>query len=86
MVLITLSGILPYVYTLLAFSGVILLLSYMLIAARKKLVPQGNVSIIVNGDADNPLEVEPGTNLLSALSDKNIFLPSACGGGGTCAM
>jgi len=58
----------------------------MLIAARKRLVPQGNVSIIVNGDTDNPLTVQPGANLLTALSEKNLFLPSACGGGGTCAM
>jgi len=58
----------------------------MLIAARKKLVPQGAVSIVVNGDKENPIEVQPGDTLLSALSTKSIFLPSACGGGGTCAM
>jgi len=68
------------------FSAVILLLSLMLIAARKRLVPQGDVKIIINGDEENPLMVSPGSSLLSALSDKNIFLPSACGGGGTCAM
>jgi len=65
---------------------VICILSYMLIAARKKLIPQGDVTITVNGDTENPLKVQPGTNLLSALSDSNLFLPSACGGGGTCAM
>ena len=64
----------------------ILALSFMLIAARKRLVPQGDVKIIVNGDAENPLLVKPGSTLLSALSDKSVFLPSACGGGGTCAM
>lgn len=68
------------------FSVVILLLSLILIAARKRLVPQGDVKIIVNGDEDNPILVAPGSSLLSSLSDKNIFLPSACGGGGTCAM
>lgn len=68
------------------FTGVILLLSIMLIAARKKLVPQGAVNLIVNGDKENPLSVQPGVTLLSALAEKNIFLPSACGGGGTCAM
>ncbi len=68
------------------FTAIILLLSFMLIAARKRLVPQGEVKIIVNGDDDNPLMVEPGGTLLSALSEKSIFLPSACGGGGTCAM
>ena len=66
------------------FVIVILLLSMMLIQARKKLVPQGNVSIVVNGDTENPLLVQPGSSLLTVLSGENIFLPSACGGGGTC--
>ncbi len=68
------------------FVLIILALSFMLIAARKRLVPQGDVKIIVNGDTENPLLVSPGSTLLSALSDKSVFLPSACGGGGTCAM
>jgi len=68
------------------FVLIILALSFMLIAARKRLVPQGDVKIIVNGDKENPLLVSPGSTLLSALSDKSVFLPSACGGGGTCAM
>ena len=68
------------------FSAVILGLSFMLIYARKKLVPQGDVKIVINGDEENPILVQPGSSLLSTLSDKNIYLPSACGGGGTCAM
>ena len=68
------------------FSILILLMAFMLIAARKQLVPQGEVKIFVNGDKENPLVVDPGTTLLTALSDKSVFLPSACGGGGTCAM
>ncbi|MEM6316886.1 MAG: NADH:ubiquinone reductase (Na(+)-transporting) subunit F [Bacteroidota bacterium] len=68
------------------FSAVIIALAFMLIGARKRLVPQGEVKIIVNGDEENPLLVSPGSTLLGALSDKNVFLPSACGGGGTCAM
>jgi len=76
----------PYIWTLVVLSGVILLLSWMLIYARKRLVPQGEVKIVVNGDEDNPMMVQPGSTLLSALSEKNVFLPSACGGGGTCAM
>lgn len=70
----------------LVFSLVILALAFMLIAARKRLVPQGDVNIIVNGNEDTPLTVQPGSTLLSALSDSGMFLPSACGGGGTCAM
>jgi len=68
------------------FSAVILALAFMLLAARKQLVPQGDVKIVVNGDEENPLMVKPGSSLLSVLSDESVFLPSACGGGGTCAM
>lgn len=73
-------------FAVLVFVSVIMALSFMLITARKRLVPQGDVKIVVNNDKENPLMVSPGTSLLSALSDKNIFLPSACGGGGTCAL
>ena len=73
-------------YAVIVFTAIILLLSFMLIVARKRLVPQGEVKIIVNGDEENPLMVQPGGTLLGALSEQNIFLPSACGGGGTCAM
>lgn len=86
MTLIVLLQLMPVLYALLVFSGVILALSMMLIYARKKLVPQGEVSILVNGDKENPLRVQPGVSLLGALSERNVFLPSACGGGGTCAM
>jgi len=74
------------ILAVLVFVSIIVLLSMMLIFARKKLVPQGAVSIIVNGDTEKPLSVQPGDTLLSALSAQSIFLPSACGGGGTCAM
>ena len=73
-------------YAVLVFVTIIVLLSMMLIFARKKLVPQGAVKLVINGDTDNPMEVQPGSTLLTALSTKSIFLPSACGGGGTCAM
>jgi len=56
----------------------------MLLQARKALVPQGAVKLTINGKKE--IDVQPGQNLLSVLSDENIFLPSACGGGGTCAM
>lgn len=74
----------PIIYAVVVFSVVILALSFMLIAARKRLLPQGDVQIQVNGE--KTLTVAPGSTLLNALSDQNIFLPSACGGGGTCAM
>lgn len=74
------------ILAVLVFTLVILALSYMLIIARRKLLPQGDVRIIINGDKEHPLLVSPGSSLLGALADKSIFLPSACGGGGTCAM
>jgi Na+-transporting NADH:ubiquinone oxidoreductase subunit F len=76
----------PVLIAVIVFSAVILLLSFMLIWARKRLVPQGDVKLVINGDEENPLMVQPGQSLLSALSANDIFLPSACGGGGTCAM
>jgi Na+-transporting NADH:ubiquinone oxidoreductase subunit F len=66
------------------FLIVILLLVSLLLYARKKLLPQGKVKITINDE--KVLEVDPGSTLLSTLSNNKIFLPSACGGGGTCAM
>jgi Na+-transporting NADH:ubiquinone oxidoreductase subunit F len=72
------------VSSLLVFSSIIIFLSFILNLASKKLLPQGDVNITVNSK-DN-ITVKPGSTLLSVLSEKSIFLPSACGGGGTCAM
>jgi Na+-transporting NADH:ubiquinone oxidoreductase subunit F len=70
----------------LVFLMVILLLTMLILVAKAKLLPQGDVQIIVNGDTANPLVVKPGATLLNTLAEKNLFLASACGGGGTCAM
>ncbi len=66
----------------------IVILSFVLIInfSESKLLPQGNVSILINNDSENEIKTRPGSTLLSALATKTIFLPSACGGGGTCAM
>ncbi|MFY0600070.1 MAG: NADH:ubiquinone reductase (Na(+)-transporting) subunit F [Cyclobacteriaceae bacterium] len=69
-----------------AFTAVILLLVFILLFAQSKLVQSGPVNIIVNGDDENPIVASAGSSLLSTLSGQKIFLPSACGGGGTCAM
>ena len=84
--MIILFNTMAIVWALVVFVSVILALSFMLIAARKRLMPQGDVKIVINGDEENPLTVAPGSSLLAVLSDKSVFLPSACGGGGTCAM
>ncbi len=65
------------------FLFVILLLVVMLLYARFKLTPQGDVQLKVN---DKEFTVSPGTTILNTLSGNEIFLPSACGGGGTCGM
>lgn len=64
----------------------ILLLVLILLFAQSKLVQSGPANIIINGDTGNPIVVAAGSSLLSTLSSQKIFLPSACGGGGTCAM
>ncbi len=69
-----------------AFTVVILLLVFILLFAQSKLVQSGDVKIIINGDEANPVIAPAGSTLLSTLSGQKIFLPSACGGGGTCAM
>jgi len=68
------------------FLLVIFFLITIILIAEKKLVPQGNVKILINGDETKSPTVKPGGTLLSALSAQNVFLPSACGGGGTCAL
>ncbi len=68
------------------FIVVVLLLVVLILQAKDRLLPQTQVSIVINGDKDNPLMVQQGSTLLSTLAAKNIFLASACGGGGTCAM
>lgn len=69
-----------------AFALVILLLVFILLFAQKKLVQQGDVNIVINGDSSEPLVTGAGGTLLTTLSANKILLPSACGGGGTCAM
>ena len=72
--------------SIVVFTSVILILVYLLSVAEKKLLPQGDVKILINGDEEKSPTIKPGGTLLSALATQNVFLPSACGGGGTCAM
>ena len=69
-----------------AFTVVVVAMVLILLGAKSKLVQSGDVSIVVNGDEQNPLTVHAGSTLLSTLSEQKIFIPSACGGGGTCAQ
>lgn len=68
------------------FSMIVLFLVMLILVARNKLVPSGEISILINGDASKIIKTTPGGNLLSTLADNKVFLSSACGGGGTCAQ
>ena len=68
------------------FSGLVLMLVLILNFAESKLLPQGDVTIEINGDSEKNIKTRPGSTLLSVLAGQSVFLPSACGGGGTCAM
>jgi Na+-transporting NADH:ubiquinone oxidoreductase subunit F len=70
-------------YSIIVFLIIILLLVIVLLIAKDKLLPKGEVTLKIN---DRELKVSPGSNLLSTLSGNDIYLPSACGGGGTCGM
>ncbi|MBP8042356.1 MAG: NADH:ubiquinone reductase (Na(+)-transporting) subunit F [Bacteroidales bacterium] len=66
------------------FLVISLLLVLLLLFAKAKLSPSGPVLITINSDKE--VEVNSGSSLLSTLSENKIFLPSACGGSGTCGM
>ena len=68
--------------SIVVFLILILLLVSILLGAKAKLIPSGPVKINVNGEKD--LEVSSGGTLLGTLGSEKLFLPSACGGGGTC--
>lgn len=70
-------------FSIIIFLFLILLLVSALLFARDKLTPKGKVNVDIN---DRNIQVSPGSNLLTTLSGNGIFLPSACGGGGTCGM
>lgn len=68
------------------FTGVILGLACLLVLARSRLVAGGSVSITINDDSEKTLEVPAGGALLQALTENKIFIPSACGGKGSCGV
>ncbi|MDD3586769.1 MAG: NADH:ubiquinone reductase (Na(+)-transporting) subunit F [Thermoguttaceae bacterium] len=69
-----------------AFPVIVLVLVAIILAAKAVLVPAGNVEIEINGDVSKTLSVPTGGKLLGTLADKKIYIPSACGGGGTCGQ
>ena len=69
----------------LVFTLAVNMMVFIILGARKLLVSSGNVSISMN-EAAKSVEVEAGGKLLQTLASQNLFLSSACGGGGTCAQ
>ncbi len=68
------------------FTGIIMVLVFVILYARKLLVSTGEVSIEINADPGKTILTHAGGKLLMTLSDAGIFLSSACGGGGTCGQ
>ncbi len=68
------------------FTAIILGLVGVLMIARDKLVSSGDVTILVNGNPDNSIQVKAGGTLLNVLAEQKIFIPSACGGKGSCGV
>ena len=66
------------------FTAIVLILVFVILAARSRLVATGAVKIIVNGEKE--LAIPVGAKLMQGLADAGLFVPSACGGGGTCGQ
>ena len=77
---------LTVVWGVIAFTVVIVGLVLILIAARSQLVSSGDVSITINDDPDKAIRTSAGSSLLSTLAENKLFIPSACGGQGTCGV
>ncbi len=70
--------------SVLLYTGILLVLTLLILWVRDKLVPKGEVNVNVNETLD--FKVRSGGKLLGALADNQVFPPSACGGGGTCGL
>jgi len=68
------------------FTIVVCILVMVILLAKRKLVSTEDVTISINGDADKTVRTPAGDKLLGALAGQQIFIPSACGGGGTCGQ
>ena len=76
---------LSIIIAVVVFLLVTLLLVAVLLYAKKKLIPSGDVTVDIN-DGEKTFTTGQGATLLTTLSNQGIFLPSACGGGGSCGM
>ena len=72
------------IYGVSIFLAIQFVLVFLIVVTKKSLLPDGDLSIVVNDDKN--LSIKPGGKLLTALADQGIYLSSACGGGGSCAQ
>ncbi len=72
------------IYGVSIFLAIQFVLVFLIVVTKKSLLPDGDLSIVVNDEKD--LSIKPGGKLLTALADQGIYLSSACGGGGSCAQ
>jgi Na+-transporting NADH:ubiquinone oxidoreductase subunit F len=68
------------------FTAIILFLTAILLLAKAKLVASGEVNVTINDDPENSIKVAAGGTLLNTLAARKIFIPSACGGKGSCGV
>lgn len=68
------------------FTFIVLALVVLILIAKSKLVATGNVNIQINDDPEKSLNTPAGSKLLNTLAENKIFVPSACGGQGTCGQ
>ena len=80
------NGIFIVVAGVVAFTLIVLALVAIILAAKATLIPGGNVKIEINDDPEKTIEVPTGGKLLDTLASRQIFVPSACGGGATCGQ
>lgn len=80
------GGINLVLFGVVGFNVIVLLLVFVILLAKARLVASGNVSIIINDDQDKSLSVPVGGKLINTLAANKIFVSSACGGGGTCGQ
>jgi Na+-transporting NADH:ubiquinone oxidoreductase subunit F len=68
------------------FTLIVLALVVLILLAKSKLMAAGSVTITINNDPNHTYQVPIGNKLMSTLADQEIYVPSACGGGGTCGL
>jgi Na+-transporting NADH:ubiquinone oxidoreductase subunit F len=77
---------LDLIFGIATFALIVNLMIFVILFARSRLVSTGDVIIEINGDQDKAIKVPAGGKLLQTLASENLFLSSACGGGGTCSQ